>query len=334
MHFPSVSIIVPARNEECHIAEALSSLCTLQYGPLEIVVVDDNSDDRTAHIVERFISTYAGPSQLRLLTVSEEPPKGWVGKTFATDFAIKESTGELIVVCDVDVRHTPESLREIVRVFLRHRLDILSQLPHFDVRSPLEYPLLYQTFLLYRASQLAARLGSRQSFGMGTYLLFTRDFYLLSGGWSMHRSYPESLSLINYCLKGGGHFAFLGDSGAISARMYVGAAETFRGLVRNSNFALLQPLPLFFTVAWYSLFIEALLLAAAGSILAVILILIMVGMFMAHVLHSRYPPRLALSAGLLSPLMPFYFLIVAGAALLRQLFGIPLTWRGRRMRPQ
>ena len=165
MRPPSVSVIVPARNEERNILAALRSLATLQYDGLEVIVVDDLSADRTAELAKTFMQAYTGSMHLRLLTAPSDPPPGWVGKTFAVDYAITHSTGDIILVCDADVTHTPQSLRAVVEYFQTHHLDLLSLLPHLDTRSCGAYPMLFQTFLLYVSSRIARSLGRRQSFG-------------------------------------------------------------------------------------------------------------------------------------------------------------------------
>ena len=324
---------MPARNEEQHIAAALRSIAALEYDNLEVLVVDDRSTDQTAALVEEVIRAHAD-ARIRILKAPSEPPEGWVGKTFAVDYAIKKSSGEIILVCDADAVHTPQSLHNVVSYFQEHRLDLLSLLPHFDIRSWTEYPLLFQTFLLYTSSGIARSLGSRQSFGMGTYFMFTRDFYNRSGGWSAHREYPESLPLINYCIRNGGAFPFLHDRSLVTARMHDGAAKTFWGLVRNSNFSLLQPLPLAIFVSYMALFAAALKYTLVGNPLGLIILVVMIGLFVAHLARSGYSIRVIIVASALSPIMPLYLLAVAVTALARHLFGISMSWRGRRLRPQ
>lgn len=322
------------RNEERNAVQALASIGSVTYPELEVLIVDDRSTDHTAILVAQFIHTYAGKAHMRLLRVPSDPPPGWVGKTFAADFAIKQSSGEILLICDADVTHSPQGLKQAVHHFKTRNLDLLSLLPHFDIRSVGEYPLLFQTFLLYFCSRLLRALGSRQSFGMGTYLMFTRDFYGQSGGWSAHREYPESLPLINYCIANGGRFIFLPDRGEATARMHEGAVKTFLGLVRNSNFALLQPLPLALFVLYVALFATAVEYALVGSLAGLAALVVMVGLFAAHLSRSGYRARVILGASALSPLMPFYLLVVAVTALTRHLLGVSMSWRGRRLRPQ
>ncbi|HDO30222.1 MAG TPA: glycosyltransferase, partial [Desulfobacteraceae bacterium] len=76
---PRVSIIVPACNEEETIETAMLSLVQQDYGPFEIVVINDRSTDRTGAILEKLAAQYP---RIRLLEVTELPP-GWLGKNHA-----------------------------------------------------------------------------------------------------------------------------------------------------------------------------------------------------------------------------------------------------------
>ena len=78
-HFPAVSVIVPARNEEHNIARCLYSLLQQDYPSLEIVVVDDNSTDNTLAILEQIRSDFP---QLKIVR-GKSLPAGWSGKNWA-----------------------------------------------------------------------------------------------------------------------------------------------------------------------------------------------------------------------------------------------------------
>ena len=76
---PRLSIIVAARNEERHIEQAVRSLLAQTYPTLELIVVDDRSDDRTPGILSDLA---AGDARLRIVRV-DALPDGWLGKNNA-----------------------------------------------------------------------------------------------------------------------------------------------------------------------------------------------------------------------------------------------------------
>src|SRR5581483_6944443 len=84
---PRVSIVVPARNEEESIGEALSRLLALDYPNYEVIAVDDRSTDKTGEIMDNLGSCGDGrprPSNANLQIVHiHELPAGWMGKAHA-----------------------------------------------------------------------------------------------------------------------------------------------------------------------------------------------------------------------------------------------------------
>ena len=122
---PRVSIIVPARNEEATIEQALNTLLALDYDNYEVIAVNDRSTDRTGEIMERVAGSYGqnshvsqklrdmGHPTVRPLRVIHhtELPAGWLGKTHAMWTAANLATGDWLLFTDADVLFKPDSLR-------------------------------------------------------------------------------------------------------------------------------------------------------------------------------------------------------------------------------
>src|SRR5947209_7465891 len=92
---PSLSILVPARNEEHCIETCVHSLIEQSYEPLEVLVLDDKSSDATAAIVQRLIDelTPVQKGRLRLLR-GKTLPTGWIGKNFACHQLTRHAHGD------------------------------------------------------------------------------------------------------------------------------------------------------------------------------------------------------------------------------------------------
>src|ERR1700688_3769930 len=101
---PTVSAIVPARNEEATIAVAVESL-TAQPEIKEIIVIDDQSSDGTAAALRLLSARYG---QLRVLETTELPG-GWVGKNYAVSLGAAHATGDWLLFTDADGVHLPGS---------------------------------------------------------------------------------------------------------------------------------------------------------------------------------------------------------------------------------
>ena len=123
---PRVSIIVPARNEEEIIEQALNTMLALDYDNYEVIAVNDRSTDRTGEIMESIEkrphpSTRSGQAfsqrtrdmghpEFRVVHHRELPP-GWLGKTHAMWTAANQATGDWLLFTDADVLFKPDSLR-------------------------------------------------------------------------------------------------------------------------------------------------------------------------------------------------------------------------------
>src|SRR5215210_3285113 len=129
---PRVSIIIPARNEERNVEEALRSVLALDYDNLEIEVVDDRSTDRTGEILDRMA---AAEPRLRIVHV-RELPAGWLGKNHALWLGAAKATGEYLLFTDADIVMDPSALRRAVGAM--HKADGGDGLDHLTASPEIE----------------------------------------------------------------------------------------------------------------------------------------------------------------------------------------------------
>lgn len=113
--FPTISILIPAKNEASVIGKLLESLCHLDYpeDQYEIWAIDDSSTDGTAAVIEHLAQTY---QQVRLFRRS---PGAGGGKSGALNQVLPLTKGDIVAVFDADARVTPELLRRVVPAFHR-----------------------------------------------------------------------------------------------------------------------------------------------------------------------------------------------------------------------
>src|SRR5947208_6957079 len=113
---PRVSILFAARDEEEKLPAALATLMGIDYPDLEVIAVDDRSQDSTGRILDEFAAAHP---RLRVVHV-DTLPKGWLGKPHALQKAYEASSGEWLLFTDADVRFKPDVLwRAISRVQMR-----------------------------------------------------------------------------------------------------------------------------------------------------------------------------------------------------------------------
>ncbi|EDW22035.1 glycosyltransferase [Bacillus sp. FSL K6-4563] len=108
---PTVSILIPAHNEEVVIRQTLKAMVQLSYPKhlLEIIVINDNSSDRTGEIVQSFSEQYD-----HVHMIETKPPFAGKGKSTALNEGLKASTGEVICVYDADNMPEPKAVYHLV----------------------------------------------------------------------------------------------------------------------------------------------------------------------------------------------------------------------------
>ncbi|HXF23366.1 MAG TPA: glycosyltransferase, partial [Gemmatimonadaceae bacterium] len=121
---PSVTVIVPARNESRNIAACLQSILASSYPRLEVIAVNDHSTDDT-EVIARAIAS-ADPR----LTVLNNPdlPADWFGKQWACQTGADAASGEILVFMDADARAAPDLIVRSVNGMLRTHADFYSVL--------------------------------------------------------------------------------------------------------------------------------------------------------------------------------------------------------------
>ena len=120
-----VSVLIPARNEEDNIGNLLVDLTAQDYPETEILVYDDLSEDRTAHVVEAFMRQHPKIQLLR----GKQLPEGWLGKNHACHHLAGKARGHYLLFIDADVRLHRSAISSAVQYLETHKLDALSLFP-------------------------------------------------------------------------------------------------------------------------------------------------------------------------------------------------------------
>ena len=123
IELPSITVAIPARNETSELTDCLQELLKSNYPKMEIVVLDDCSQDSTSEIIKSF--AHQG---VRFLEGTI--PKGsWLYKNHAYEQLFQESEGKLILFCGVDVRFEKDSIRKLVEIYVNENQKMISVLP-------------------------------------------------------------------------------------------------------------------------------------------------------------------------------------------------------------
>lgn len=234
--FPSLTIIIPARNEEANLQRLLPTLLAQTYPSFDVIVYDDGSEDGTSDIVRRL-----GDSRVRLLR-GEGPPPGWVGKVHALAVASAEARGELIAFLDADTELLrPDALERLVARFAALPGEaVLSGLTHMVGGGTLlvsAIPYAFFTSLpLPLVSHLRIPLFSAMN---GQFWMVARATY---ERLRPHHRHPDEVLedlVIGRFLMRHGVVSWMEDlQDDIAVHMYGSLAEAWRGLRKNVYLAM------------------------------------------------------------------------------------------------
>lgn len=352
----SVSVLIPARNEEANIGEALRCVLLSRNVELEVLVWDDASTDGTAQVVQAFTAMDA---RVRLLQGHGLPP-GWNGKQHACWRLAEAASRPILIFLDADVRVAPDLFARMAAFQAHTGTGLVSGFPRLITLTWLEsllLPLIHFVLLAFLPMRAMRRhTWPSAAAGCGQFLLAERNAYFACGGHDAIRGTMHDGLLLPRVFRRCHYKTDIADITALaSVRMYDSAAAVWNGLAKNATEGIATPgrivplsLILFFGQVLPALLTVALLVASAlmllvGGVLGLNVhitdprmaaLLFAVGL---TALVASYLPRLLaatrfqqpLSSALLHPVGILLLLCIQWYALIRKLTGKPVGWRQR-----
>ena len=227
-----VSAIVPARNEEAVIAACVESLA-VQEEIAQIMVIDDQSSDRTAEIVRSLAAKF---SNVRLLE-SLELPAGWVGKNHAVWIGAEAARGEWLLFTDADAVHSVDSAAKALAIAAENGAALVSFSPEQVMETwyekaviPYVFKRLSQRFRFADVNDPTNRAAAAN----GQFILIRRDAYEAAGGHaSIAGEVLEDVALAARVKSAGYRLWFGGGKGIVRVRMYRSFAAMWEGWKKN-----------------------------------------------------------------------------------------------------
>ncbi|MFC7897624.1 glycosyltransferase [Streptomyces sp. NPDC057381] len=350
--WPSVCVVVPARDEAAVLPASLPSLLAQDYpGRAEVFLVDDGSTDGTADLACELARRQEG---LPLTVASPgEPPAGWTGKLWAVRHGIglaRAREPEYLLLTDADIAHAPDSLRRLVAAARTGGFDVVSQMARLRVESVWER-LVVPAFVYFFAQLYPFRwIGGGRAGSDGTGGKGRTRTAAAAGGCVLLRAdaaerarVPDAIRhaviddvALARAVKGVGGRVWLGlADGVDSVRPYPRLRDLWR-MISRSAYAQLRhnPLVLAGTVAGLALVYlvppaAVVVGAATGGASALVpgaaAWLVMAGTYAPMLRYYRQPLWLA-------PLLPFtaflYLLMTVDSAV-RHYRGRGAAWKGR-----
>ena len=192
--WPSVCILVPARNERESLPHTLPALLQQDYpGSFMVVVIDDRSQDGTAEIA-RALANDAGAIDRLYVVNGKDLPSDWVGKVWALEqgaaVALAMRSPKYLLLTDADIRHASSSLRRLVSESEHRQLALNSRMARLRCVSQAERllvpPFVFFFNLLYPMRQVNDR-HSRVAAAAGGCVLLATDALTRAGGFACIR---------------------------------------------------------------------------------------------------------------------------------------------------
>jgi cellulose synthase/poly-beta-1,6-N-acetylglucosamine synthase-like glycosyltransferase len=185
--WPSVTVVVPAKDEAAAIALSLKSLLDCDYPNLQVVAVDDRSTDATGALMDEIASSAETRGRLRVLHV-KELPDGWLGKPHAMALAANGATSDWLLFTDADVIFDPRAIRLAIRYAEQSHGDHMVLYPTMILHGVAEKMLIgfFQSVsaLAGRPWKIADPKATKDYIGVGAFNLIRRPVYEALGGYA------------------------------------------------------------------------------------------------------------------------------------------------------
>ena len=240
-----VSILIPARNEESHIGEALEAALASTGVVVEVVVMDDGSTDRTAEIVR---SHALRDGRVRLETCPPLPD-GWTGKVHACQRLAEAAQGTHFLFIDADVRLKPQAAAALAGRAQATGAGLVSGVPRqimVSLGEVLTVPMINYLLLGYLPLALMRR---RQDPSLGAacgqLLLTEREAYFAAGGHASIRNLlHDGIQLARRFRANGFMTDLVAGTDLATCRMYRGFDEAWAGFIKNAHEGMAKPVAL------------------------------------------------------------------------------------------
>ena len=230
---PLVSVLIPAKDEEVSIGQCLVSVLNQSYLRLEVIIIDDRSQDGTANVVREIA---AGDPRVRMISTAGLPP-GWTGKNHALATGVRVAQGDWLLFIDSDTRHQADNLSILMEYARREGADMVSLLTRMRNRSlwerivqPLASIILMLKFPIDRVNDDS---DPETVFANGQYILIRREVYESIGGHAAVREkFVEDIHLARLVRCRGYRVRVAMARGISSTRMYSSLGTLVRGWSR------------------------------------------------------------------------------------------------------
>jgi cellulose synthase/poly-beta-1,6-N-acetylglucosamine synthase-like glycosyltransferase len=231
----TTGVIVPMRNEAENV-EGLVATLAAQEGSLHFYLLDDNSEDQTFELLQRFTNSDSRFTVIKGAVLNEK----WIGKTWALQQLFKASNEEILVSIDADVRLSNDAINKAVTALNSARLDFVSPYPRQIAQSFAErliQPLLQWSWLTTVPLRYAEKSGQNSmAVANGQFFVVRRSALESIGGYeSVKHAVIDDVFLARELVKNGSSGTVINGSEIARTRMYASWNEIEAGYGKSLN---------------------------------------------------------------------------------------------------
>lgn len=338
---PLVSVIIAAKEEEASITDTVNHLLAQDYSRIELIVINDRSNDQTGHKLEQ-LKKWSEAKQsihipLKIIHVTSLPSH-WLGKNHALYQGYKQAKGAYLLFTDADIMYEPTTISDAVRYMQNNDVDHLALMPSMVTKQPFlrlfvnyfffSFNLFFQPWKANNDNQ------TRRGMGIGAFNMVKRDVYEKVGTHKAIAVRPDDDLQLGQVIKRHGYKQrYLDGRNHLSVEWYTSLNEAVKGLEKNTFAGLHYKLWMVFG-AWFGQFFAFLFPFIAIFIfeqwLAIgflIVVFMIVGTYLAHARQFN-AHRLAGLEVVFFPIMALFFLFVVFRSIVITLKQNGIYWRG------
>lgn len=346
---PKVSVCIPARNEEHAIGKVVRAACTQNYPNFEVLVLDDQSTDKTAQILQTLKIEF--PDRLHIIS-GRNKPEAWLGKPFACHQLSEHASGDYLLFIDADTILSPHSLPNILALSKRNNLGFITVWPQQITETfweKLVIPMVYFALLTLlpwtyterkpRWMPLFFHQKYRDMFAAacGQCMFFSRKAYQQIGGHiSVRDNVVEDVALSKVIKQHNISMKMLYGGDAVFCRMYRSHREIWQGFRKNFLAGFSNNLLLFGVMALLHIVVFILpigVLLASLCIPLQKLLILMAGCALALIFFQRllvqWVMNQPISYTLWHPIGVLWFQVLGVRCVIDKISGKQVSWKGR-----
>ncbi|MBN1300701.1 MAG: glycosyltransferase [Melioribacteraceae bacterium] len=321
-----VSILIPARNEENNIAGILESVSKQTHNNYEVIVLNDNSTDRTYEIAKKYTDKI---KRFKIIN-GEKLPDDWIGKNWACYQLAREAKGDYLLFIDADVILHPDAVRYSLDLKTEKNASMLSVFPTQEIDSPGEWlvvPLMNWLLLTFLPlKKVYTSDDEKLSAANGQFILIDRETYFNIG---THKAYSKKVvedMEIAREVKRSGRKLLTGLGGdKIKCRMYNSFNDAYNGFSKNFYYGTNLPGSVFFIIILVLLFLftAPFVLMFFNPVFIIPVVMILLERLIVSLISRQNL--------LLNPVLHLLQMLIMFSIGINSLYGRNLKWKGRKI---